>query len=83
MAQFLVLAYDGTEPGASDRRKAARPGHFEGVATVVLRLLPHHGGMLDLDVRTAAFTTAAVTAVAANGMLTRPYRAPYVVPERI
>ena len=35
MAQFLVLAYDGTDADAAERRKAARPGHFEGIKSMV------------------------------------------------
>jgi len=35
MAQFLVLAYDGTDAGAAERRKVARPGHFEGIKPMV------------------------------------------------
>ena len=35
MAQFLVLAYDGTDTGAAERRRAARPGHFEGIKPMV------------------------------------------------
>jgi uncharacterized protein len=31
MAQFLVLAYDGTDADAAARRRAARPAHFEGI----------------------------------------------------
>lgn len=29
MAQFIILAKDGTDEGALDRRMAARPAHFE------------------------------------------------------
>ena len=35
MAQFLVLAYDGTDPGAAERRKAARPLHFQAIGQMV------------------------------------------------
>ena len=35
MAQFLVLAYDGTDAGAPERRKAVRPRHFEGIKPMV------------------------------------------------
>jgi uncharacterized protein YciI len=31
MHQFLVIAYDGTDPEAKARRLAARPAHLEGV----------------------------------------------------
>ena len=31
MAQCLVLAYDGADADAPDRRRAARPAHFEGI----------------------------------------------------
>ena len=48
MAQFLVLAYDGTDPGAGDRRKAARPGHFEGIKSMVAKgELAFGGAILD------------------------------------
>jgi uncharacterized protein len=35
MAQFLVLAYDGTDEGAAARRAAVRPSHFEGIKPMV------------------------------------------------
>jgi uncharacterized protein len=35
MAQFLVLAYDGTDAEAPARRQAARPVHFEHLPNVV------------------------------------------------
>ena len=37
MAQFLVLAYDGTDEGAIARRRAARPAHFDGIRPLVAR----------------------------------------------
>jgi uncharacterized protein YciI len=37
MAQFLVLAYDGTDPEAPARRRAARGAHFEKIAPMVER----------------------------------------------
>ncbi len=37
MAQFLVLAYDGTDEAAAARRGAARPAHFEGIKPLVAR----------------------------------------------
>ena len=37
MAQFFVLAYDGTDEGALARRRAARPAHFEGIKPLVAR----------------------------------------------
>jgi uncharacterized protein YciI len=37
MAQFLVLAYDGTDREAPSRRQAARPEHFERVKGMVAR----------------------------------------------
>lgn len=33
--QFLVLAYDGSDDGALDRRMAARAAHLAGVAAMV------------------------------------------------
>jgi len=30
--QFLIVAYDGTDPEAKQRRMNARPAHLEGVA---------------------------------------------------
>jgi uncharacterized protein YciI len=30
--QFLLIAYDGTDAGAMDRRMKARPDHLEGIA---------------------------------------------------
>ena len=35
MPQFLVIAYDGTDPDAAARRQAARPTHLEGVKPMV------------------------------------------------
>ena len=35
MAQFLVLAYDGTDPNALERRQAARGLHLESVRPMV------------------------------------------------
>ncbi|MEI9809006.1 MAG: YciI family protein [Bacteroidota bacterium] len=37
MRQYLILAYDGTDPGAEDRRMMARPSHFE-----MAKELKHH-----------------------------------------
>lgn len=37
MAQFLLLAYDGTDETAAARRRAARPAHFEGIKPMVAR----------------------------------------------
>ena len=37
MAQFLLLAYDGTDEGAAARRRAARPAHFEGIKPLAAR----------------------------------------------
>ncbi len=48
MAQFLVLAYDGTDAGAAERRKAARPGHFEGIKPMVEKgEITYAGAILD------------------------------------
>ncbi len=48
MAQFLVLAYDGTDPGAAERRKAARLLHFEGIKSMVEKgELAFGGAILD------------------------------------
>ena len=33
--EFLVVAYDGTDPEAKDRRLAARQAHLEGVQTLI------------------------------------------------
>jgi uncharacterized protein len=46
MAQFLVLAYDGTDAGAAERRKAARPGHFEGIKSMVEKGEIVYGGAI-------------------------------------
>jgi uncharacterized protein YciI len=37
MAQFMVLAYDGGDAGAKERRMAARPAHFAGLEPMVAR----------------------------------------------
>ena len=48
MAQFLVIAYDGTDAGAGERRKSARPGHFEGIKSMVEKgELTYGGAILD------------------------------------
>lgn len=35
MAQFLVLAYDGTDKAAPERRRSVRPAHFESIKPMV------------------------------------------------
>ncbi len=35
MPQFVVIAYDGTDAGALDRRMAVRPAHLENVKPMV------------------------------------------------
>jgi uncharacterized protein YciI len=35
MPQFLLLAYDGSDAQAPERRRAARPAHFEGIKPMV------------------------------------------------
>lgn len=48
MAQFLVLAYDGTDAGAPERRKAVRPRHFEGIKPMVEQgEITYAGAILD------------------------------------
>jgi uncharacterized protein len=43
-----VLAYDGTDPAAGERRKAARPLHFEGIKAMVEKgELAFGGAILD------------------------------------
>jgi uncharacterized protein YciI len=37
MAQFFVLAYDGTDADAPARRQATRAAHFEGIKPMVER----------------------------------------------
>ena len=37
MPQFLILAYDGTDPGALARRRAVRAEHFAGIKPMVER----------------------------------------------
>lgn len=32
--QFLLIAYDGTDAGALDRRMKSRPGHLEKIAVI-------------------------------------------------
>jgi uncharacterized protein len=46
MAQFLVLAYDGTDAGAAERRKSVRPRHFEGIKPMVAKGEIVHGGAI-------------------------------------
>jgi uncharacterized protein YciI len=33
--EFLILAYDGTDPEAKDRRLASRQAHLEGVQSMI------------------------------------------------
>ena len=35
--QFLIVAFDGTDPDALERRMKARPGHLENVAVLKKR----------------------------------------------
>jgi uncharacterized protein YciI len=35
MPQFVVIAYDGTDAGALDRRMAVRPAHLESIKPMV------------------------------------------------
>jgi len=35
MPQYVVIAYDGTDAGALDRRMAVRPAHLENVKPMV------------------------------------------------
>mgnify|MGYP001388243649 FL=1 len=52
MPQFLVIAYDGTDPDAMARRMAARPAHLEGVKPMVASgELIAGGAILDDDGR--------------------------------
>ena len=46
MAQFLIVARDGTDAGALARRMAARPAHFEGIKDLVARGELISGGAL-------------------------------------
>ncbi len=46
MAQFLIVARDGTDPDALPRRMAARPVHFEGIKEMVAKGELVSGGAL-------------------------------------
>jgi uncharacterized protein YciI len=46
MEQYLVLAYDGTDPEAMQRRMAARPAHLENVRPMEARGMLLVGGAL-------------------------------------
>lgn len=46
MAQFLIIARDGTDPDASGRRTAARPAHFAGIKDMVAKGEIISGGAL-------------------------------------
>ncbi len=37
MPQFFVLAYDGTDAGALERRRSVRGTHFEGIKPMIER----------------------------------------------
>jgi len=46
--QYLILAHDGTDSGARQRRMAARPAHLENVQPLVARgMLVVGGALLD------------------------------------
>jgi uncharacterized protein len=48
MPQFLVIARDGDDPEALDRRMAARPSHLEGIRPLVeAGHIPLGGPILD------------------------------------
>lgn len=48
MAQYVVIAYDGTDAGALDRRMAARLAHLENITPMVEKgQLIIGGAMLD------------------------------------
>lgn len=50
--QFMVLAYDGTDEGALERRMAARPAHIAGIRKMVEEgSLIKGGAILDDDGR--------------------------------
>jgi uncharacterized protein YciI len=52
--QYLIVAYDGTDDGAFDRRARVRPMHFSALKTeveaghirVAGAILDHHGAMI-------------------------------------
>jgi len=46
MPHYLVLAYDGTDADAMNRRMAARPAHFEGIKPMLERGEVVSGGAL-------------------------------------
>jgi uncharacterized protein YciI len=46
MAQFLIIARDGTDPDALGRRMAARPAHFAGIEDMVAKGEIISGGAL-------------------------------------
>ena len=50
--QFLIIAYDGKDAGAMDRRMAAREAHLQGVASLKqLQQIIAGGAILDDDNR--------------------------------
>jgi uncharacterized protein YciI len=50
MEQYLILAYDGTDPEARQRRMEARPAHMENVKPLEARgMLLVGGALLDGD----------------------------------
>ena len=44
--QFLVIARDGTDPGAVERRRQTRPAHFEALQRLVAKGHIKAGGAL-------------------------------------
>jgi uncharacterized protein YciI len=52
MAQFMIVAHDGSDADATARRLAARPAHFEGIKDLVARgNLVCGGAQLDAEGR--------------------------------
>jgi uncharacterized protein YciI len=44
--QFLIVAYDGTDEGAAERRRQTRPAHFEALQRLVAEGRIKAGGAL-------------------------------------
>ena len=57
MAQFLMLAYDGSDADAPARRRAARPAHFENIKSMIEKKEISAGGAI-LDEKGAMIGSA-------------------------
>lgn len=78
MPQYLVLAYDGTDPDATARRQAARPRHLEFIAPMVERGEIVVGGAILDDAETMVGSAVVVDMPSREALDTWLNNDPYV-----